>query len=63
MALTIDELKVLIQTDEHRQLELKKTTGELKDGMHAACAFFVLQLHPCAGPRPYYYLQMPKSFC
>lgn len=34
MALTIDELKVLIQSDEHRQLELKKTTGELKDGMH-----------------------------
>ena len=25
--------------DEHRQLELKKTTGELKDGMHSACAF------------------------
>ena len=39
MALTIDELKDLIQTDEHRQLELKKTTGELKDGMHSACAF------------------------
>ena len=34
MAITIDELKELIQTDEHRQLELKKTTGELKDGMH-----------------------------
>ena len=39
MALTIDELKELIQTDDHRQLELKKTTGELKDGMHSACAF------------------------
>ncbi len=39
MALTIDELKVLIQNDEHFQLELKKTTGELKDGMHTACAF------------------------
>lgn len=39
MALTIDELKVLIQNDEHCQLELKKTTGELKDGMHTACAF------------------------
>ena len=25
--------------NEHRQLELKKTTGELKDGMHSACAF------------------------
>lgn len=31
MALTIEELKELIQADEHRQLELKKTTGELKD--------------------------------
>jgi len=39
MALTIDDLKVLIQTDEHCQLELKKTTGGLKDGMHATCAF------------------------
>ena len=39
MALTIDELKELIQADENRQLELKKTTGELKDGMHSACAF------------------------
>jgi len=27
MALTIDELKILIQNDEHRQLELKETTG------------------------------------
>ena len=39
MALTIDELKELIQSDEHRQLELKKTTGELKDGMHTDCTF------------------------
>ena len=39
MALSIDELKILIQNDEHRQLELKKTTGELKDSMHTACAF------------------------
>ena len=39
MAFTIEELKNLIQSDEHRQLELKKTTGELKDGMHTACAF------------------------
>lgn len=37
--MTIDELKTLIANDEHRQLELKKTTGELKDGMHSACAF------------------------
>lgn len=27
MTLTIEELKILIQSDEHRQLELKKTTG------------------------------------
>jgi len=37
--MTIDELNILIQNGEHRQLELKKTTGELKDGMHTACAF------------------------
>lgn len=37
MSLTIEELKILIQTDEHRQLELKKTTGELKEGRHAYC--------------------------
>ena len=39
MALTIEELKILIKSDEYHQLELKKTTGELKDGMHTACAF------------------------
>lgn len=37
--MTYDELKQLIASDEHRTLELKKTTGELKDGMHSACAF------------------------
>lgn len=37
--MTIDDIKTLIATDESRTLELKKTTGELKDGMHAACAF------------------------
>lgn len=37
--MTYDELKILIAPDEHRTLELKKTTGELKDGMHSACAF------------------------
>lgn len=37
--MTIDDIKQLISKDEHRQLELKKTTGELKDGMHTACAF------------------------
>lgn len=39
MTMTIDDIKALIASDESRILELKKTTGELKDGMHAACAF------------------------
>lgn len=37
--MTVDEIKALIASDESRTLELKKTTGELKDGMHSACAF------------------------
>lgn len=37
--MTIDEIKALIAADESRTLELKKSTGELKDGMHSACAF------------------------
>lgn len=37
--MTIDDIKALIASDESRTLGLKKTTGELKDGMHAACAF------------------------
>ena len=37
--MTIEEVKQLIAGDEHRSLELKKTTGELKDGMQSACAF------------------------
>lgn len=28
----------MISTDESRTQELKKTTGELKDGIHVACA-------------------------
>lgn len=39
IGMTIDDIKALIASDESRTLELKKTTGELKDGMHAACAF------------------------
>ena len=35
----IKDIKKLIASDESRTLELKKTTGELKDGMHSACAF------------------------
>lgn len=38
--MTIDDIKALIAADESRTLELKKTTSELKDGMHSACAFF-----------------------
>ena len=37
--MTIDNIKELIASDESRTLELKKSNGELKDGMHAACAF------------------------
>ncbi len=37
--MTIDDIKALIAADESRTLELKKSTGELKDGRHAACAF------------------------
>mgnify|MGYP002237021419 CR=1 FL=1 len=37
--MTIDDIRTLIVADESRTLELKKTTGELKDGMHSACAF------------------------
>ena len=39
MEMTIDDIKALIAADESRTLELKKTTGDLKDGMHSACAF------------------------
>ena len=37
--MTIDEIEKLIAQGETRTLELKKSTGELKDGMHSACAF------------------------
>ncbi len=37
--MTIEDIKALIAADESRTLELKKSTGELKDGMHAVCAF------------------------
>lgn len=37
--MTIDDISRLIASDESRTLELKKTTGELKAGMHSACAF------------------------
>ena len=37
--MTITDIQTLIRTDETRNLELKKTTGELKDGLRSACAF------------------------
>lgn len=37
--MTINEIKNLISNNESRTLELKKSTGELKDAMHSACAF------------------------
>lgn len=37
--MSIDEIKRLIAGDEHRTLELKKTTGELVKGMQTLCAF------------------------
>lgn len=37
--MTINEIEELISKGETRTLELKKTTGELKDGMHTLCAF------------------------
>lgn len=35
----IEEIKKIISNDENRTLELKKSTGELKDAMKTACAF------------------------
>ena len=37
--MTIEEIRRIIEGDETRTLELKKSTGELKEGMHSACAF------------------------
>lgn len=37
--MTIEDILTLIAADEWRTLELKKSIDELKDGMHAACAF------------------------
>ena len=36
--MTIDDIKELFKIDETRCVELKKSTGELKDGMHSLCA-------------------------
>ena len=37
--MTIQEIEQLIANGETQTLELKKTTGELKEAMHTACAF------------------------
>ena len=37
--MNISDIQAIISNDEHRELELKKSTGELKDAMHSACAF------------------------
>ena len=37
--LTINEINQLIANDEHRTLELKKSTSELVKGMQTLCAF------------------------
>ncbi len=39
MAMTFEKLQRLIADGENANIELKKTTGELKEGMHTACAF------------------------
>lgn len=36
--MTIQEIQELISKDETRTVEIKKTTGELKDAMHSVCA-------------------------
>lgn len=36
--MTIQDIQELIKIDETRMVELKKTTGELKDAMHSVCA-------------------------
>ncbi len=55
-SMTIEDVKAIIQGDETRTLEVKKTTGELKDGMRsphvlsltqlvAGCSLVLLLLH------------------
>ncbi len=39
-AMAIEDIRALVAADDESQtLEIKKTTDELKVGMHAACAF------------------------
>jgi len=37
--LTIQDIERMVHEDENRVLELKQTTGELKEGMQSGCAF------------------------
>lgn len=37
--MNIAEIQDLIRKDETRTLEMKKTTGELKEALHTVCAF------------------------
>ena len=37
--MTTEDIKDIIRGDETRTLEMKKTTGESRDGMRSACAF------------------------
>lgn len=46
--MTIEDVKVIIQGDETRTVEMKKTTGELKDGMRSACAFSIRLVGGCS---------------
>lgn len=37
--MTIEDIRALVAVDESRTMEVKKSTGEVKDGMHVAGAF------------------------
>lgn len=43
-SMTIEDIRALVAADESRTLELKKSTGELKDGMHEACALLMVNM-------------------
>ena len=53
--MTINDIHKLIAKDETRQVELKKSTGELKDAMHSACEFLsvFLNIKESHGSYPY----------
>ena len=36
---TIQDIERMVHEDENRVLELKQTTGELKEGLQSGCAF------------------------